>query len=69
MTKKELAIANHDKKYNCCQAVACCQGRLIGCNYSSGNCLGHIRSLYCGSQNFSANAYCACLGDRSGYFC
>ena len=23
MTKKELAIANHDKKYNCCQAVAC----------------------------------------------
>ncbi|MCI7789798.1 MAG: C-GCAxxG-C-C family protein [Lachnospiraceae bacterium] len=23
MTKKELAIANHDKGYNCCQAVAC----------------------------------------------
>lgn len=23
MTKKELAIANHDKKYNCCQAVVC----------------------------------------------
>lgn len=23
MTKKELAIANHDKKYNCAQAVAC----------------------------------------------
>lgn len=23
MTKKEIAIANHDKGYNCCQAVAC----------------------------------------------
>ena len=23
MTKKELAIAYHDKGYNCCQAVAC----------------------------------------------
>ena len=23
MTKKELAIDLHDKKYNCCQAVAC----------------------------------------------
>ena len=23
MTKKELAIANHDKKFNCAQAVAC----------------------------------------------
>lgn len=23
MTKKEQAIALHDKKYNCCQAVAC----------------------------------------------
>lgn len=23
MDKKELAIALHDKKYNCCQAVAC----------------------------------------------
>lgn len=23
MNKKELAIANHDKKYNCCQSVIC----------------------------------------------
>lgn len=30
MTKKELANANHDKKYNCCQAVACSFCREIG---------------------------------------
>ena len=30
MTKKELAIANHDKKYNCCQAVACSFCKEIG---------------------------------------
>ena len=30
MTKKELAIAKHDKKYNCCQAVACSFCKEIG---------------------------------------
>lgn len=30
MTKKELAIANHDKKYNCCQAVACAFADEVG---------------------------------------
>lgn len=30
MTKKELAIANHDKKYNCAQAVACAFSEEIG---------------------------------------
>lgn len=30
MTKKELAIANHDKKYNCAQAVACAFSKEIG---------------------------------------
>lgn len=30
MTKKEQAIALHDKKYNCCQAVACSFAEEIG---------------------------------------
>ena len=30
MTKKELAIANHDRKYNCAQAVACTFAEEIG---------------------------------------
>lgn len=30
MTKKELAIANHDKKFNCAQAVACAFSKEIG---------------------------------------
>lgn len=30
MTKKELAIAKHDKKYNCAQAVACAFAEEIG---------------------------------------
>lgn len=30
MTKKELAIANHDKKYNCAQAVACAFSEELG---------------------------------------
>lgn len=30
MTKKELAIALHDKKYNCCQAVACAFAKEVG---------------------------------------
>ena len=30
MTKKELAIANHDKKFNCAQAVACAFSEEIG---------------------------------------
>ena len=30
MTKKELAIALHDKKYNCCQAVACAFAEEVG---------------------------------------
>lgn len=30
MTKKELAIANHDKKFNCCQSVACAFAKEIG---------------------------------------
>lgn len=30
MTKKELAIANHDKKYNCAQAVACAFSEEVG---------------------------------------
>lgn len=30
MTKKELAIAKHDKKYNCAQAVACTFAEEIG---------------------------------------
>lgn len=30
MTKKEQAIALHDKKYNCCQAVACAFAEEIG---------------------------------------
>lgn len=30
MNKKELAIANHDKKYNCCQAVACAFADEVG---------------------------------------
>ena len=29
-TKKETAIALHDKKYNCCQAVACAFSKEIG---------------------------------------
>lgn len=30
MTKKELAISLHDKKYNCCQAVACAFAQEVG---------------------------------------
>lgn len=30
MDKKELAIANHDKKYNCAQSVACAFSKEIG---------------------------------------
>ena len=30
MDKKELAIAYHDKKFNCCQAVACAVAREVG---------------------------------------
>lgn len=30
MTKKELAIALHDRKFNCCQAVACAFAQEIG---------------------------------------
>ena len=30
MTKKDREIANHDKKYNCCQAVACSFCKEIG---------------------------------------
>lgn len=30
MNKKELAIANHDKGYNCCQAVACAFANELG---------------------------------------
>ncbi len=30
MTKKELAISLHDKKYNCCQAVACAFAEEVG---------------------------------------
>lgn len=30
MTKKELAIANHDKKFNCCQSVACAFAKEVG---------------------------------------
>ena len=30
MNKKELAIALHDKKFNCCQAVACAFAEEVG---------------------------------------
>ncbi|MDD3206532.1 MAG: C-GCAxxG-C-C family protein [Lachnospiraceae bacterium] len=30
MNKKELAIVNHDKGYNCCQAVACAFANELG---------------------------------------
>ena len=30
MDKKELAIAYHDKKFNCCQAVACAFAEEVG---------------------------------------
>lgn len=30
MTKKELAIALHDRKFNCCQAVACAFAKEVG---------------------------------------
>ncbi|MBS7303593.1 MAG: C_GCAxxG_C_C family protein [Lachnospiraceae bacterium] len=30
MTKKELAILNHDKGYNCCQAVVCAFSAELG---------------------------------------
>lgn len=30
MTKQELAVANHNKGYNCCQAVACAFAKEIG---------------------------------------
>lgn len=30
MNKKELAIANHDNKYNCCQAVVCAFADEVG---------------------------------------
>ena len=30
MTKKELAIAYHDKKFNCAQAVACAFAKEVG---------------------------------------
>lgn len=30
MDKKELAIAYHDKKFNCCQAVACAFAGEVG---------------------------------------
>lgn len=34
MTKKELAIENHNKGYNCCQAVACAFSNEIGIDES-----------------------------------
>ena len=34
MTKKELAISLHDKKYNCCQAVACAFSKEVGMDES-----------------------------------
>ena len=30
MTKKELAIENHNKKYNCAQSVACAFSEEVG---------------------------------------
>lgn len=30
MTKKELAIALHDRKFNCCQSVACAFAQEVG---------------------------------------
>lgn len=35
MTKKELAIANHDKNFNCAQAVACAFSEEIGVEEST----------------------------------
>ncbi len=34
MTKKELAIENHNKGYNCCQAVACAFAKEVGIDES-----------------------------------
>lgn len=30
MNKKDIAIANHDKKFNCCQSVACAFSNEVG---------------------------------------
>ncbi len=35
MTKKQLAITNHDKKFNCAQAVACTFSKEIGVDEST----------------------------------
>ena len=44
MTKKELAIALHDRKFNCCQAVACAFAQEVGVDvptlFKSGEAFG-----------------------------
>ena len=47
MTKKELAIALHDKGYNCCQSVVCAFKDELG--------VDKFRTLLTGSTQYSKN--------------
>ena len=56
MTKKELAIANHDKKYNCCQAVACSFCKEIGVDEETLFRAGEAFGLGMGCMNGTCGA-------------
>ena len=49
MTKKELAIALHDRKFNCCQAVACAFAQEVGVD---------VPTLFKAGEGFGAGMGC-----------
>lgn len=56
MNKKELAIALHDKKYNCCQAVACSFADEIGVDKETLFKAGEAFGLGMGCMNGTCGA-------------
>ncbi|MBD5545061.1 MAG: C_GCAxxG_C_C family protein [Lachnospiraceae bacterium] len=56
MTKKELAISLHDKKYNCCQAVACTFADEIGVDKETLFKAGEAFGLGMGCMNGTCGA-------------
>ena len=71
MDKKELAIAYHDKKFNCCQAVACAFASEVGVSEEVLFKAGEGFGLGMGGMNgtcgaISAAAVLAGLKDSTG---
>ena len=53
MTKKELAIANHDKKFNCAQAVACAfcdEADIDATGWAAGTYVLRVNGMYSGKM-------------------